>query len=74
MKIPMVAYFAPSGPTPAIVLKIVAPDLLNLFVIHQTGRTEMIERVHRCDEPLRGRWNYFEEESDGTEETNLPDR
>lgn len=72
MKIPMVLYYTPSGPTPAIVLKVISTDKLNLYVIHQNGRTETIERVDRCTEPLRGRWNYLEEPDDSAE-ADLPD-
>jgi len=60
---PIVVYYTAEGPTPALVLRETAPEVMKLFVFHQTGRTETIERVPRTKEPkgVRGSWNYMEE-------------
>lgn len=69
---PIVDYFTADGPTPAIVLNQPTPDTLRLYVIYQSGRTEVIERVKECKEPARGCWRSKIKEPSSEEQVSQP--
>lgn len=74
---PIVLYYTATGPVPAIVMKEVAPETLNLAVFKPMGqnvRLEYEERIKRSTAHARHTWDYLEEPKDnGTEEADLSD-